>query len=227
MSFVFRAATLAATTLCAAALIGTTPGIAQELDRANLSTLNAVTLPQVPIAETAAEARTTAQPAVFQTVQSLPDDYVPADQIDEADADADADFGSLAQAVAAQDHEISGEELRCLASGVFFESNGEPLAGQLAVAQTILNRTKSGRFPRSICSVLTQRGQFSFVRGGVVPNAEGRNGWKTAVAVAKVAHRDLWDGGAADDALFFHARRVSPGWQKTRLAAIGNHIFYR
>lgn len=222
MSFVFRAASLAATTLCAAALIGTTPGIAQELDRANLATLNAVTLPQVPIAETAAPAQT-AQPAVFQTVQSLPEDYVPADRTD----DADVDFDTLAQAVAAQDHEISDEELRCLASGVFFESKGEPLAGQLAVAQTILNRTKSGRFPKTICSVLTQRGQFSFVRGGVVPSAEGRNGWKTAVAVAKVAHQDLWDAGAADDALFFHARRVSPGWQKTRLAAIGNHVFYR
>lgn len=220
MSFVARAASFAAVTFCAGFLLGTTsPGFAQELDRSNLATLNAVTLPQVPMTDHAAP-----RPAVLQTVQALPDDYVAADQAATA-SDAE-DFDSLAAAVAAQDHAISDDEMRCLASGVYFESKGEPLAGQLAVAQTIINRTKSGRFPRSICSVLTQRGQFSFVRGGVVPTAEGRNGWSTAVAVAKVAHQDLWDG-AADDALFFHARRVSPGWSKTRIAAIGNHIFYR
>jgi N-acetylmuramoyl-L-alanine amidase len=75
--------------------------------------------------------------------------------------------------------------------------------------------------------VLTQRGQFSFVRGGTVPTAEGRKGWTTAVAVAKVALRDLWDSPASN-ALFFHARRVgSQGWRATKIAAIGNHVFYR
>jgi spore germination cell wall hydrolase CwlJ-like protein len=73
--------------------------------------------------------------------------------------------------------------------------------------------------------VLTQRGQFSFVRGGYVPTGKGR-AWQTAVAVAKVAQRDLWDS-AAGSALYFHARRVSPGWRLSKVAAIGNHVFYR
>ena len=64
-----------------------------------------------------------------------------------------------------------------------------------------------------------------FVRGGVVPEGRGHQ-WKTAVAVAKVAQRDLWDSQASN-ALYFHARHASPSWRATKVAAIGNHIFYR
>lgn len=227
MPFFARAAAFAAVIFSAGFLAGaTSPGFAQELDRAPVSSFNALTMPQVPVAAPAAEppAPEQAVPAAPAKLQSA---VITAQTVpDAAPADAAGDYRSLAAAVAAQDHAAEDRELRCLAAGVFYESNGEPLAGQLAVAETILNRTKSGRFPKSVCSVLTQRGQFSFVRGGVVPMAEGRNGWKTAVAVAKVAMRDLWDGDA-EGALFFHARRVSPGWRMTRIASIGNHVFYR
>jgi spore germination cell wall hydrolase CwlJ-like protein len=119
-------------------------------------------------------------------------------------------------------------ELECLAAGVYFESKGEPLAGQLAVGQVIANRANSrGRFPSTYCGVLTQRGQFSFVRGGRWP-AVDRNSlnWRNAVAIARIVDADLHDS-AAERALFFHARRVSPGWRLTRVASIGNHVFYR
>ena len=222
MSFFARAASFAAVTVCAGLLFGTTtPSFAQELPGPNSSTFNALVGATVPAAIDA-PARTSSglQPAVLQMVQDLPQPTQAVAQ------EADEDFTSLADAVAAQDGDLSDREVRCLAAGVYFESKGEPLAGQLAVAQTIINRTRSGRFPKSICSVLTQAGQFSFVRGGVVPSAEGRNGWSTAVAVAKVAHGDLWDG-AAESALYFHARRVAPGWRMQKVAAIGNHVFYR
>ncbi len=224
MSLFARAASFAAVIFCAGFLAGTTsPGFAQELKHAPISTFNALTIPQVPMTAPAAEPLAAPQTEIPKLQPAIV--QVAGDEIVTA-PDESPDFNSLAAAVAAQDHAAEDRELRCLASGVFFESNGEPLAGQLAVAETILNRTKSGRFPKSVCSVLTQRGQFSFVRGGVVPSAEGRNGWRTAVAVAKVAHADLWDG-AADNALFFHARRVSPGWRMQKVAAIGNHVFYR
>lgn len=119
-------------------------------------------------------------------------------------------------------------ELECLAAGVYFESKGEPLAGQLAVGQVIANRANSrGRFPGTYCGVLTQRGQFSFVRSGRWP-AMNRNSlsWRTAVAIARIVDGDLHDSTAAK-ALFFHARRLSPGWRKTKVALIGNHVFYR
>jgi spore germination cell wall hydrolase CwlJ-like protein len=121
-----------------------------------------------------------------------------------------------------------GSEHECLASAVYFEAKGEPLQGQLSVAQVVLNRTRSGRFPASVCGVVKQRGQFSFVRGGRLPAVRRDSAaWRKAVAVADIARQELAEG-SAPNALFFHARRVSPGWSRaTRVAAIGNHIFYR
>jgi hypothetical protein len=115
----------------------------------------------------------------------------------------------------------------CLASAVYFESNGEPLAGQLAVAEVIINRARSGRFASSLCGVITQRSQFSFVRGGRIPAApRGTAAWRNAVAIAHIALDDLADSPVST-ALFFHARRVSPGWRLRRIASVGNHVFYR
>ncbi|WP_296306564.1 cell wall hydrolase [Erythrobacter sp.] len=121
------------------------------------------------------------------------------------------------------------EEMRCLAGAVYFEARGEPLAGQLAVAQVIINRTEDGRFPRSYCGVVAQPGQFSFMRGRRMPAIrEASAAWDRAVAVAHIADKGLWES-AAGRAVFFHARYVKPGWtrSKTRLAQIDTHIFYR
>ena len=119
------------------------------------------------------------------------------------------------------------EESECLARAVYWESKGEPLAGQLTVAEVIINRAQSGRFASSICGVVRQRGQFSFVHGGHIPAApQGSRDWRTAVAIAQIARQDLANG-AAPRALFFHARSAHPGWRLTRVASIGNHVFYR
>ena len=118
-------------------------------------------------------------------------------------------------------------ELECLAVGIYFESKSEPLAGQLAVGDVIANRARSGRFPSSYCGVLFQRGQFSFVRGHTWPTvARSSRQWQNAVAIAQIVDRDLKDS-AAEGALFFHAKRVSPRWRLKRVASVGNHIFYR
>jgi spore germination cell wall hydrolase CwlJ-like protein len=119
-------------------------------------------------------------------------------------------------------------DIECLAVGVYFESKSEPLAGQLAVGQVIANRANSGgRFPSSYCGVLFQRGQFSFVRGHSLPSVpRASRQWQTAVAIAKIVDQDLKDS-EAQSALFFHARRVAPGWHLKRVASIGNHVFYR
>jgi hypothetical protein len=135
---------------------------------------------------------------------------------------------SLAELVAEHSGTRTGDEqLECLAGAVYFEAKGEPLHGQLSVAEVILNRARSGRFPASPCGVVKQRGQFSFIRGGRFPAiARTSLAWKRAVAIAHIAVRDLADG-PAPKALFFHAKRVSPRWRLTRVAAVGNHIFYR
>ncbi|MDK2761877.1 MAG: cell wall hydrolase [Sphingopyxis sp.] len=117
-------------------------------------------------------------------------------------------------------------ELRCLAGAVYFESRGESLVGQLAVAHVVINRAQSGRFPKSLCGVVYQKSQFSFVRGGKLPAIRNAAQWKNAVAIAQIAREGSWKT-RAPGALFFHARYVSPGWRKTRIAQIDNHIFYR
>lgn len=134
---------------------------------------------------------------------------------------------SLAELVAATPRPATLDpELRCLAGAVYFESRGESLMGQLAVAHVVLNRARSGRFPASLCGVVHQKSQFSFVRGGRMPAVREGAQWANAVAIAQIARDGSWKN-RVPGALFFHARHVSPGWRKTRIAQIDNHIFYR
>jgi spore germination cell wall hydrolase CwlJ-like protein len=123
--------------------------------------------------------------------------------------------------------ELDEEQFQCLASAVYFESRGEPLDGQLAVAEVILNRVKSGRFRSTVCDVVKQPSQFSFVRRGVIPQPKRETAaWQRAVAIAHIALNDLADV-TGENSLFFHATYVNPGWGRPRIAKIGNHIFYR
>src|SRR5437762_2002308 len=162
-----------------------------------------------------------------------PDAQVQPDQ-DQADTTADAvpaikPSGDLAAMVAElRAPDPGSRELDCLATGIYFESKSEPLAGQLAVGRVIANRAASGgRFPATYCGVLFQRGQFSFVHGHSFPSVPRSNKlWQTAVAVAKIVDQRLKESSIGN-ALFFHARYVSPGWRMKRVASIGNHVFYR
>jgi spore germination cell wall hydrolase CwlJ-like protein len=170
-----------------------------------------------------------AEPAVPTAVHEAAP-VLPTAQSDDEDEEeaADARRGrSLAQLVADYSaSETPDAESECLARAVYFESKGEPLAGQLSVAEVIINRSRSGRFPSTICGVVRQPSQFSFVRRGYIPQPPANGQWRTAVAIARIAMADLADGGAPR-ALFFHARHVRPGWRLTRVATVGNHVFYR
>jgi spore germination cell wall hydrolase CwlJ-like protein len=117
-------------------------------------------------------------------------------------------------------------QLECLATAVYFESKGEPLDGQLAVAQVILNRVDAGRFGTSICDVVKAPRQFSFVRGGAMPAPTNMAQWETARAIALIATSGSWPE-IVPDATHFHATRVSPGWKLKRVAQVGSHVFYR
>lgn len=120
-------------------------------------------------------------------------------------------------------------DLECLAQAIYFEARGEPLLGQLAVAEVIINRSRSGRFRSTYCGVVRQPGQFSFVRKGAIPQARRTTrAWRNAVAIARIAHHDQWQSDAGE-ALYFHARYVRPGWsqRKQALATIDSHVFYR
>lgn len=144
------------------------------------------------------------------------------------EAENNKSASSLRELVSLQD--TSGPlsaEMQCLAGTIYFESKGESLAGQLAVAKVVLARAESSRFPNSICGVVYQRNQFSFVRGGKMPKIhKKRKTWRNAVAIAKIASNDHWDS-EVEGALFFHATYVSPGWKLKRVGRVDKHIFYR
>ena len=121
-----------------------------------------------------------------------------------------------------------GREQDCLAKAVYFEARGETVEGQLAVAEVVINRAGSGRYPADLCSVITQPWQFSFIRKGRFPAPDmGSDAWRKAVAVAKIAQGQLADR-LPSNVLWYHAEYVAPSWGKrlTRQAKIGLHIFY-
>lgn len=123
---------------------------------------------------------------------------------------------------------------QCLATAIYHEARGEPLSGQIAVAEVILNRVESRQYPNTICAVTTQgKGsgracQFSYA-------CDGRSDAMTSIGPRQRAEklaRLMLDGlprSITDGATHFHATYVSPSWARamTRTAAIGNHRFYR
>jgi spore germination cell wall hydrolase CwlJ-like protein len=183
----------------------------------------------VPEANSSAEPKTLSQDVDFSTtVAEHAVAIVPADASPlQPDVDAKQKLSSLAAMVDAYGGaDLGNADMECLAGAIYFESKGEPLAGQLAVAEVIINRTKSGRYPKTLCGVVKQPSQFSFVRGGRIP-AIPRNSphWRKAVAIAHIAQNDLADS-PVPTALSFHATYVSPRWKMKRIATVGNHVFY-
>jgi spore germination cell wall hydrolase CwlJ-like protein len=138
--------------------------------------------------------------------------------------------GTLEEQVAANaGTETADAEQDCLASAVYFEARGEPLKGQLAVAEVVLNRVASKRYPDTICGVVVQPWQFSFVnRTGRIPQADrSSQAWHNAVAIARIAQAGTADA-VDSDVLWYHADYVSPSWGRrlARQDKIGLHIFY-
>jgi spore germination cell wall hydrolase CwlJ-like protein len=209
--------------LICAALTATTiaPAEAGPANETLVSTANA-TLAKASIPELIDP---NGQPQLAQPDADTPE--TPTDEdTDQAAIDRSEDLASMVADL--RGPEAGSRELECLATGIYFESKSEPLAGQLAVGQVIANRADSGgRFPSTYCGVLFQRGQFSFLHGGSLPHvAHSNRQWQTAVAIAKIVDQHLKDSPVGN-ALFFHARYVSPGWHLKKVASIGNHVFFR
>lgn len=130
----------------------------------------------------------------------------------------------------------SNAERRCLAEAVYFEARGEPIRGQIAVAQVVINRLRNPAYPGTVCGVVYQNQhmrnacQFSFACDGIRDVVTDRDAWSIAQAIA---NSEL-DGTAIyleeiGTATHYHANYVWPNWapQMQRMAQIGVHIFYR
>lgn len=130
---------------------------------------------------------------------------------------------------------VTAKEQRCLAEAVYFEARGEPLDGQVAVAQVVLNRVRNPAYPETICKVVYQnrhlrnRCQFSFACDGIADAINEKPQWELAQKVARETvsgQRYLEKVGASTH---YHATYVNPRWSRymKRLERIGQHIFYR
>ena len=135
-------------------------------------------------------------------------------------------------------NQIFKEEIQCLAENIYHESASEPFEGKLAVAQVTINRVNSGKFPSTICGVVKQKTtvhgvmvcQFSwFCNKAYTKLVRNQYQWEESVIVAKkaltssVAHDTLHK----QNALYYHANYVNPGWRLQKIGQIGNHIFYK
>lgn len=123
----------------------------------------------------------------------------------------------------------------CLAQGIYFEARGEPLSGQAAVGQVILNRVKNPAYPNTVCGVVYQnkskrnRCQFSFACDGIRDVVRSKQAWKAAQKVAKDITTGKVYSAEVGDATHYHATYVRPRWAKKmkKTDHIGQHIFYR
>ena len=125
-------------------------------------------------------------------------------------------------------------ELKCLATAIYFEARGEPVAGQKAVAQVVLNRVRSERYPPTVCGVVYQnahwhnRCQFSFACDGKSDVPKEKAAWQRARNIAADCLRDPPQTWILGDATLYHARYVTPSWapKVTLVSSIGLHLFY-
>ncbi len=130
---------------------------------------------------------------------------------------------------------FSEKEQQCLAAAIYFEARGEPVKGQAAVAQVVLNRVRNPAYPKSICGVVYQndkwrnRCQFSFACDGIRDRVASREHYRMAEEVAlAVTAGKIWlpEIGSSTH---YYANYVSPRWARAmeRMKQIGRHIFYR
>lgn len=116
------------------------------------------------------------------------------------------------------------EQIDCLAKNIYFESRGEPHAGQVAVAAVTINRVKSVGWPGDVCGVVYQKKQFSWVDQGY-RKIRDKESWAKAQRIAY----DYWHGRIPDPtggAQFFHVKTLPYNWKARKVVIIGNHKFY-
>ena len=124
---------------------------------------------------------------------------------------------------------------KCLADAIYFEARGEPIRGQMAVAQVVMNRVFSGYYPNNVCGVVYQNArrhlacQFTFACDGIADRINEPAAWERAKYLA----RDALDGkfwlNEVGKATHYHAHWMHPWWVRDmrKLDRIGVHTFYR
>jgi spore germination cell wall hydrolase CwlJ-like protein len=118
-------------------------------------------------------------------------------------------------------------EITCLAKTIYFESRNQPQEGQIAVAEVVLARVKSNKFPNTICGVIKQPSQFSWYQANKKLEMKNKKAKNKAYEIAiKVITRTYTP--EVPTALFYHNDSVKPAWAKKLVVVktIKNHTFY-
>jgi hypothetical protein len=136
--------------------------------------------------------------------------------------------------VLAADPDDSARALHCMTQAIYYEAAREPVRGQQAVAQVVLNRVRHPAYPHSVCGVVYQGSarptgcQFTFTCDGALRWAPQPALWKQAQDVARRALSGFVDKDVGS-ATHYHAAYVVPYWAPTlvKMTQVGQHIFYR
>ena len=128
----------------------------------------------------------------------------------------------------------SDKQMSCLAEALYFEARGEPIKGQLAVGEVILNRVEDARYPSSICRVINQGTgrrfacQFTYTCDGKLETVHERKPYEISLKIAKIL-MTTHDRKLTRGSTHYHSNYVDPKWSKKfeRVAKFGRHIFYR
>jgi N-acetylmuramoyl-L-alanine amidase len=117
-------------------------------------------------------------------------------------------------------------EIRCLADNIYHEARDQPLDGMIAVANVVINRTRSNQYPAGICQTIYQRGQFSWVRSGekITDVVSYRKSYDVAENVYYGGYSDITSGST-----YYHSRAINPSWvyKLSKTVTISDHIFYK
>ncbi|MEQ9447414.1 MAG: cell wall hydrolase [Rhodospirillaceae bacterium] len=144
-------------------------------------------------------------------------------------ADMKIDFSSII---------VPKDEMVCLALNDYFEARGESIAGRIAVAKVVLNRSMDKRFPTNICDVVKEnhvqdvlhRCQFSWYCDAKADTPYERKQWRTSLKIAAaVLQKDAAIPDPTCGAILYHADFTRPAWTAgyETTTIIGSHIFYR
>lgn len=136
--------------------------------------------------------------------------------------------------VVSERHTIDQHQYRCLAQAIYFEARGEPIEGQIAVAQVVLNRLADPHYPHTICHVVYQhelwrhRCQFSFACDGKSDKPRKGIAWMRARYIADLAVNGMLEN-VVGDSTHYHADYSHPEWANdlSPTVVVGRHMFYR
>lgn len=128
------------------------------------------------------------------------------------------------------------KQLECLTRNIYWEAATEPFEGKVAVAQVTMNRVEDGRFGKDVCGVVYQKNviyekiicQFSWVcETAHKVKPVHRPSWQESEEVAKKVLLENFRLPGLQNAMFYHATYISPGWKREKIQTIGRHIFYK